>query len=107
MDLDKLSSLGCCKRHLDMVGFGNFSSYVEKRTEVMFTQAIGPVLQKMRDLEQSMAAREVEVKEELEQADPSQMLATVRACGTSFANCLTYVMEGFVRSDINRMPLDE
>jgi len=105
-DRDKLSSLGCSKKHLDMVGFDNFSSYMEKRTEIMFTQAIGPVMAKMKDLEQAMTTRVEEIKDEMEQADPSQMLASVRACGVSFANCLTYIMEGYIRSNINRMTLD-
>merc|ERR1712032_53930 len=55
----------------------------------------------------SMSAREGELKDELDNSDPTQMLSTVRACGMSFANCLTHVMEGFIRSDINRMTLDD
>jgi len=105
-DRDKLSGLGCSKRHLDMVGFDNFAMYMEKRTEIMFTQAIGPVMSKMKDLEQAMTARVAELKDEMEQADPGQMLASVRACGVSFASCLTYIMEGYIRSDINRMTLE-
>jgi GTP-binding protein EngB required for normal cell division len=105
-DRDKLANLGCSKRHLDMVGFDNFSTYMEKRTEIMFTEAIGPVMTKMKDLEQAMTLRVTELKDEMEQADPSQMLASVRACGVSFANCLTHIMEGYIRSDINRMSLE-
>jgi len=72
----------------------------------MFTQAIGPVMSKMKDLEQAMTTRVTEIKDEIEQADPSQMLASVRACGVSFANCLTTIMGGYIRSNINRMTLE-
>mmetsp|Transcript_6459 Transcript_6459/g.17987 ORF Transcript_6459/g.17987 Transcript_6459/m.17987 type:complete len:446 (+) Transcript_6459:603-1940(+) len=90
-----------------MVGFNNFARYMEKRTELMFVEAIGPVLTKLRDLEGSMTLRDEDLRDELEQSDPNQMLATVRACGMSFANCLTHVMEGVIRSDIHRMTLDD
>merc|ERR1719464_565263 len=106
-DMAKLTELGCSKNFLNMVGFRNFARYMEKRIERMFVEAIGPVLTKLRDLETSMKQREEELKEELDQSDPTQMLATVRACGMSFANCLTHVMEGFIRSDINRMSLED
>merc|ERR1719331_2948719 len=102
-----MAQLGVNKKFLAMVGYGNFSAYMERRTERMFVEAIGPVLTKLRDLEQSMDQREHELKDELEDSDPHQMLSTVRACGMSFANCLTHVMEGFIRSDINRMTLDD
>jgi len=106
-DVGKLTSLGTSQKFLSMVGFGSFARFMEKRTERMFADAIGPVLTKLRDLETSMSTRQEELKDELENCDPTQMLATVRACGQSFANCLTHVMEGFIRSDINRMTLDD
>mmetsp|Transcript_12592 Transcript_12592/g.33863 ORF Transcript_12592/g.33863 Transcript_12592/m.33863 type:complete len:727 (-) Transcript_12592:267-2447(-) len=106
-DLNKFAGLGATQGYLDTVGFANFSKYMERRTERMFVEAIGPVLTKLRDLETSMSDREQELKDELENSDPGQILSTVRACGMSFANCLTHVMEGVIRSDINRMQLDD
>jgi len=106
-DVNKLAALGTAKKYLSTVGFGNFAKFMEKRIERMFVEAISPVLTKLRDLEGSMKQREEELGEELEQSDPAQTLATVRACGMSFANCLNHVMEGFIRSDINRMTLDD
>mmetsp|Transcript_51895 Transcript_51895/g.123516 ORF Transcript_51895/g.123516 Transcript_51895/m.123516 type:complete len:737 (+) Transcript_51895:165-2375(+) len=107
VDLNKLSTLGTSQKFLQTVGFTHFAKYMERRTEKMFVEAIGPVLSKLRDLEKSMVLRDEELKEELEQSDPQQMLTTVRACGMSFANCLNHVMEGHIRSDVNRMTLDE
>mmetsp|Transcript_64829 Transcript_64829/g.186525 ORF Transcript_64829/g.186525 Transcript_64829/m.186525 type:complete len:730 (+) Transcript_64829:79-2268(+) len=106
-DLNKFASLGTSRSHLDMVGFNNFARYMEKRTERMFVEAIGPVLAKLRELESAMSERESQLQDELEQSDPTQILATVRACGASFANCLTYVMEGVIRSNIARCTLGD
>mmetsp|Transcript_94729 Transcript_94729/g.203462 ORF Transcript_94729/g.203462 Transcript_94729/m.203462 type:complete len:730 (-) Transcript_94729:87-2276(-) len=106
-DVGKLTALGASKMYLELVGWSNFKRYMEKCIERKFVEAIGPVLTKLRDLESSMNQREGELKDELDDSDPTQMLATVRACGMSFANCLTYVMEGFIRSDINRMTLED
>eukprot|EP00932_Pfiesteria_piscicida_P021842 SRR837773.862.p1 GENE.SRR837773.862~~SRR837773.862.p1 ORF type:complete len:397 (-),score=139.54 SRR837773.862:20-1168(-) len=106
-DLNRLAALGASPQYLSMVGFANFSKYMEQRTERMFVEAIGPVLTKLKDLESSMSSRNEDLKDELEHSDPAQTLSTVRACGMSFANCLTHVMEGVIRSDINRVPLDD
>jgi len=106
-DIDKLKSCGAGQQQLATVGWENFGVYVEQETTRMFVAAIGPVLQKLRDLQGSMIQQEVSISQELEDLDPSQMLSTVRTCGTSFANCLTYIMEGFIRSERNRMTLDE
>jgi len=106
-DVNRLSALGTSAIFLDKVGFRNFARYMEQRIEKMFQEALGPVLTKLKELKGSMEKKREDLADELEQSDPTQMLATVRAAGTSFANCLTYVMEGFIRSDINRMTLDD
>lgn len=106
-DLNKFASLGTAQSYLELVGFNNFAKYMELRTERMFVEAIGPVLQKLKDLKGSMDTRIEELKDELLNHKEEQILGTVRACGLSFANCLTHVMEGVIRSDINRLPLDD
>lgn len=106
-DYEALTKVGAGKKFLDMVGFANFARYMEHRIEVMFVEAIGPVLQKLRELESAMIARESELKEEIEISDPTQVLTTVRNAGISFASCLSHVMGGYIRSDINRMTLDD
>jgi len=104
-DLDTFAALGATRTHLDTVGFNNFARHMEKRTERMFVEAIGPVLARLRDLEGAMTRRGEELQDELEQSNPAQILATVRACGASFANCLTHVMEGVIRSEVCRFTL--
>lgn len=106
-DYETLAKMGTGKKFLDSVGFANFARYMEHRVEVMFVEAIGPVLQKLRELEAAMMNRGGELKDEIEHSDPSQILTTVRNAGVSFAACLSHVMEGYIRSDINRMTLDD
>mmetsp|Transcript_9918 Transcript_9918/g.21610 ORF Transcript_9918/g.21610 Transcript_9918/m.21610 type:complete len:728 (-) Transcript_9918:14-2197(-) len=106
-DMNKFASLGTSSAFLATVGFSNFSKYMEQRTERMFVEAIGPVLSKLRALESSMTSRDEELKEELDNSDPRQILSLVRACGMSFANCLTHIMEGSIRSETNRMTLGD
>jgi GTP-binding protein EngB required for normal cell division len=106
-DVNRLSAMNTSKKFLDQVGFGNFAKYMEKRIEKMFQEALGPVLTKLRDLEKAMVQKDAELAEEVETCDPTSMLQTVRAVGMSFANCLTHVMEGHIRSDINRTTLDD
>jgi len=106
-DLERIRTLNASSKFQDTVGWNNFARHVEKATEKMFVDAIGPVLQKLRELEKCMDQQEKDFFQELENLDENRMLATVRTAGTSFANCLTYIMEGFIRSDMNRMSLEE
>jgi len=107
LDVNRLSALGTSSKFLNFVGFRNFARYMEARIEKMFQEALGPVLSKLRDLESNMSHYHTELVDELEQSDLQSMLAAVRAAGVSFANCLTHVMEGYIRSDINRMNLED
>jgi GTP-binding protein EngB required for normal cell division len=106
-DMEVVKKLMPSKMFLDTVGWNNFSAYVEKRTEQMFIEAIAPVIDKLRVLEQSMEQQEIELEAELESLDPAHMLATVRTCGASFAHCLNYVMEGYIGSKANCMTLEQ
>lgn len=106
-DMEHIRSLNASSKFQDTVGWNNFARHVEKATEKMFVDAIGPVLQKLRELEKCMEQQDIDYRQEKENLDENRMLATVRTAGTSFANCLTYIMEGFIRSDINRMTLEE
>jgi len=106
-DVMKFKELNTTSRFMETVGFDNFRAFMEKRTERMFVEAIGPVLTKLRDLESTMKTRHTDLSEEMVQSDPAQMLATVRTAGMSFANCLGHVMEGYIRSDVHRLTLDD
>lgn len=106
-DLMKFKELNTTARFLETVGFENFKNFMEKRTERMFVEAISPVLTKLRDLETTMKTRQIDLKDELDNSDPTQLLATVRTAGMSFATCLSHVMEGYIRSDVHRLTLDD
>jgi len=106
-DVSKLAALGTSKKFMDTVGFSHFARYMEKRIERMFVEAISPVTTKLKELEATMVQKEADLKTEMEDTDPNTILSTVRTCGCSFAGCLSHVMEGFIRSDVNRMTLDD
>lgn len=106
-DMAKMAELGAGEMFKATVGWDNFATYVEKKTEEMFVSAVGPVLQKLQELLNQMSTLEGSIVNELEDLDETKMLSTVRTCGISFSQCLTYVMEGYIRSDRNRMTLDD
>jgi GTP-binding protein EngB required for normal cell division len=106
-DEKTLAAMGASRMYLDRVGFANFTKYMEQRIEKMFQEALGPVLTKLKEQEAIQVTYKQDLAEWIEQSDTSTMLSTCRAAGMSFANCLTHVMEGYIRSDINRMTLDD
>jgi hypothetical protein len=106
-DLLELKSKGANERFVPTIGFSNFAKYMEQRIEVMFVSAIGPVLKKLRDMKSETTQKEKEIREEMDNTNPSQIVSTVRDVGMSFSHSLNHVMEGFVRSDAGRVTLED
>ena len=103
----ELKLKGANDRYSGTIGFTNFAKYMEQRIEVMFVSAIGPVLKKLRDLKSETSQKEKDVRDEIDNTNPAQILSTVRDVGMSFSHSLNHVMEGFVRSDAGRVTLED
>jgi hypothetical protein len=93
-DLRQMQAKGLSSRHLETIGFTNFTRFVERKIERMFSESIGPVLHHLRDLQQSTMQQEKELTNEFADTNPQRILSTTRECGVSFATALTHVMEG-------------
>eukprot|EP00441_Pelagodinium_beii_P013196 CAMPEP_0197706760 /NCGR_PEP_ID=MMETSP1338-20131121/127106_1 /TAXON_ID=43686 ORGANISM="Pelagodinium beii, Strain RCC1491" /NCGR_SAMPLE_ID=MMETSP1338 /ASSEMBLY_ACC=CAM_ASM_000754 /LENGTH=573 /DNA_ID=CAMNT_0043290675 /DNA_START=23 /DNA_END=1745 /DNA_ORIENTATION=+ len=90
---------------LGTIGFKSFAVFMEKKVEHMFTDAITPVLDNLKDLKAKSGAREHSLVTEFEETDPHRILHTTRDCGTSFASALKEVMEGKINVTSGRMTL--
>lgn len=99
MDIRQMQNKGANQKYLQLIGFKNFSAYMEKRIEVMFAEALGPVLSNLKELGTSFGKRVKDLSMEIDDTDPHRILSTTRDCGVSFATALTHVMEGVV--DLN------
>mmetsp|Transcript_34384 Transcript_34384/g.103605 ORF Transcript_34384/g.103605 Transcript_34384/m.103605 type:complete len:727 (+) Transcript_34384:103-2283(+) len=93
-DLRQMQQKALSAKHMQTIGFGNFTTYMERRIEQMFVASIGPVLAKLGDLKQSVEKRARDLETEFNETDPHRILSTTRDCGVSFATALTHVMEG-------------
>ena len=106
-DQRELKLKGANDKFAGTIGFGTFAKYMEQRIEVMFVSAIGPVLKKLRDMKGETAQKEKDVRDEIDNTNPAQIVSTVRDVGMSFSHSLNHVMEGFVRSDAGRITLED
>jgi hypothetical protein len=77
-----------------MIGFNNFTPYMERRIHSMFASAIGPVLRRCRELVETNQEREKVLAMQLEETDERIIAHTIRHCACAFAEALTPVMEG-------------
>merc|ERR1711871_432469 len=74
----------------------------------MFAASIGPVLQKLGELQTETASKMDDLQMEVGNTNPHNILNTVRGVGMSFAHALNHVMEGYVQSsNEGRMTLDQ
>ena len=106
-DQSELRLRGASEKYSSGIGFENFAKYMEQRIEVMFVNAIGPVLKKLRDMKAEVVQKEKEMRDEIDNTNPAQIASTVRDVGMSFSHSLNHVMEGFVRSDAGRVTLED
>merc|ERR1719387_2666051 len=80
---------------------------METKIEQLFVQAIGPVLDKLKDLKAQLAKREADLKTEYETTDTNRMESTTRDCGKNFASGLREVMQGQSHLKTGLMTLEE
>jgi len=93
-DLRQMHAKGLSPKYMQTIGFGNFTSYMERKIEQMFVDSISPVLSKLHDLKQAAERRQKDLETEFSDTDPHRILSTTRDCGVSFAAAITHVMEG-------------
>eukprot|EP00392_Amoebophrya_sp_AT5.2_P012684 g12791.t1 len=106
-DVNMINSLGVSDRLKETVGYAQFAKAMENRIEEMFSEAMGPVLKKLREMRDEISEKKDAMEEEISHTNPSQILNSVREAGMSFGHALNHVMEGYVRSDMSRITLEE
>lgn len=106
-DEDFMARKGVKPESRSGIGFKAFAQYMEKRTEQMFAQCIGPVLQSLRDSLTDNQDRLEGVTESIDETDDRIALNTVRECGQSFAEGLKEVMEGQIHEKDNDSQLHQ
>eukprot|EP00919_Chromeraceae_sp_WS-2016_P055678 GHVR01132274.1.p1 GENE.GHVR01132274.1~~GHVR01132274.1.p1 ORF type:complete len:620 (+),score=123.12 GHVR01132274.1:134-1993(+) len=106
-DSKELKSKGASEKYLSMIGFKNLSNFMERKIEIMFVEAINPILRKLREVKETQQAEVALRQNEMKDTNADSLINTIRDCGMSFAHALQYVMEGYVNSKVNRMTLEE
>jgi len=106
-DIEELKSRGASEKFMNTIGYKFFAKAMSKKIEQLFADAIGPVLKKMRELKTETDTKLKTMQQELDQTNPKILLNTVKEAGINFGHALNHVMEGFVRSETNRLTLEE
>lgn len=95
-DVMTMKSKGLAEMYSKYIGFNNFATYMEQKIELMFSEAINPVLTNLVNLKVSSEKEAKAFQIEFNETDPHRILSTTRDCGVSFATALTHVMEGIL-----------
>jgi len=89
-----MQSKGLSAKYMQTIGFKNFSSFMERKIEQLFADAMGPVLASLKEMKNTAEKESTGLSVEFNETDPQRILSTTRDCGVSFATALTHVMEG-------------
>eukprot|EP00441_Pelagodinium_beii_P042627 CAMPEP_0197628104 /NCGR_PEP_ID=MMETSP1338-20131121/6514_1 /TAXON_ID=43686 ORGANISM="Pelagodinium beii, Strain RCC1491" /NCGR_SAMPLE_ID=MMETSP1338 /ASSEMBLY_ACC=CAM_ASM_000754 /LENGTH=727 /DNA_ID=CAMNT_0043199007 /DNA_START=37 /DNA_END=2220 /DNA_ORIENTATION=+ len=106
IDTEQMQQKQLRPQYLETIGFKSFASFMEKKIEHMFADAITPVLDNLKELKAKNASKEQSLVTEFEETDPHRILSTTRECGASFAAGLGHVMEGIPNLATGRLTLE-
>lgn len=106
-DVAEMKMRGASEKYIGTVGFSHFVSHMEDKIEQMFVAAIGPISKKLTDLQVETREAGNSLTTEIETTHPQMLTNTVRDAGRSFASALEHVMEGYVKSEVNRVTLED
>mmetsp|Transcript_64954 Transcript_64954/g.139107 ORF Transcript_64954/g.139107 Transcript_64954/m.139107 type:complete len:733 (-) Transcript_64954:12-2210(-) len=106
-DISTLQSKGIEGKLLSTIGFKNFVTYMDKKIEHLFVDAIQPVLDDLKELKATSTKKEQSLATEFEETDPVRILSTTRDCAGSFASGLNFIMEGKLGVDTGAMTLEQ
>jgi GTP-binding protein EngB required for normal cell division len=95
-DMRELRSRGASEEALALVGVGNFSRFLEQKTEEIFMSALEPCMQAVKVAEARVLSEISSLEKELKITDPVEMHATMKSAAQCFARALIHVMEGSV-----------
>jgi len=106
-DARELKMRGASEKFLVTVGFSNFVRHMENKIEQMFVASIAPISRKLRELKEETEENRKHLMTEVDATHPQAITNTVRDAGRSFGSSLEHVMEGYVKSEVNRDTLED
>ena len=108
LDLQELRIRGLSESMAKFIGFSNFKTAMELKTEEIFAAAVEPVLKALKQAEAVWVEKKERYKIEFTQTDPDSVAHSIRSAGQAFARALNHVMEGQVPgTDALRVTLEE
>jgi GTP-binding protein EngB required for normal cell division len=94
-DISQLRSKGANEEDLKNIGFNNFVTFMDAKVEKMFTEAITPVLDKLKAERTKQEKQKKMMTAEEKDSDPAIIENKTRLAGTNFADCFDkHVMAG-------------
>jgi len=106
-DVREMEDRHLSSKYMATIGFESFASFMERKIEQLFGEAVGPVLASLRGMTGGAEKKLAELKLEFSETDSQKMVSTMRECATLFAHALTPVMEGTLCLTSKRMTLEQ
>jgi len=105
-DIQTISAKGLVGKDLKRIGFKNFVEFMDKKVENMFSAAIDPVLESLKNMKETTVTRQSELSTEFSNTDPSRVLNTTRDCGKTFAGAMDEIMRGTMDENDENMDME-
>eukprot|EP00928_Gymnodinium_smaydae_P052964 TRINITY_DN37078_c0_g1_i1.p1 TRINITY_DN37078_c0_g1~~TRINITY_DN37078_c0_g1_i1.p1 ORF type:complete len:730 (+),score=216.91 TRINITY_DN37078_c0_g1_i1:87-2276(+) len=106
-DVSALMSRGAAQKYARQIGFENFRAFVEDKIQLLFAEALTPLLTRLKNYMDECEQRLVVIKTEEETINEDNILHATRSAGITFAQSFNFLMEGALSSTTNRRTMEE
>jgi len=106
-DVRTLKEKGASEKYAKTIGFANLTEFVDNKMQMLFADALSPMLQRMNSMKDDHDGRLSIIRRECENIDEDNILQHTRSVGISFAQSFNFMMAGILSSEVNRRTLDD
>lgn len=106
-DMQVLTEKGAAQKFQCTIGFRNYTTFMEFKTQELFAQALSPMLMRLKLLKEDHEDRLAVIKDESETINEDNILHATRSAGITFAQSFNFLMEGALSSETNRFTMEE
>jgi GTP-binding protein EngB required for normal cell division len=107
VDIRTLTEKGASQKYMPTIGFQNFRTFMEVKIQQLFADALQPLLERLKSLQEENTDRLSVIATETETISEDNIIHATRSAGISFAQSFNFLMEGALSSECNRRNMEK
>lgn len=102
-----LRERGASAKYSKTIGFDNFRTFIEVKTQQLFSEALGPLTSRLKGLYDEHSSRLAIISKEAEMINEDNILHATQSAGICFSQSFNFLMEGALSSESGRVTMEQ